>query len=318
MNPSASSPGTDPDVASSYSIDDLRLFALVADAGSMSAAARRHGIAKSVLSRAVGKMEGAAGGPLFDRTHGGMVPTSLGRGLLPVANRALEVARDAQEAMRSAQGTPQGTLRIAASALSGQKIVAPAIARMAQLHPQVATTLVVTGHGPDPMEGDLDLVLRIGSPPQPYLVSRKLIASRLVPYVHRTAAARIDLNDVAAVEGMGRIVIAVEGVSADWELSDEHGNIRILRSRALVKVGDPTVALGILTAGSGVALIPEVYGGPLVRAGVLVRALPNWIGPQMEIRAVMPPRRAAIPAVAVFLDILMEHGRALAEDLVRP
>ncbi|MFD0916856.1 LysR family transcriptional regulator [Pseudahrensia aquimaris] len=299
--------------ARDFSVDDLRLLALVAEAGSMNAAAKRFDISKSVLSRAVSKLEGLVGGPLFDRTQKGMVPTETGKVLLPVAKQALSVVRDAEEAIRSAKGTPQGELKIACSALSGQQLVAPAVAEMARLYPKVETTLRVSSRGPDPLAEDLDLVLRIGKPPEAYLASRELIASRFALYTFRSRAAEVDLNDPDSVETLGRIVIAIDQVPEIWKIEHPDGREKILSSKPLVRVGDPTVAIGILNAGSGVALIPQVYGEPLANAGALVRAMPGWLGPTIEIHAAMPPRRASVPAVAAFLDILSHQAERLQQ-----
>lgn len=298
-----------------FAVDDLRLLALIAESGSMNAASKRFGMSKSVLSRAVSKLEELAEGPLFDRTQTGMTLTAIGDVLLPVARRAAEVVRDADEAMRSAKGTPQGELKIAASALSGQQLVAPAIAEMAKRYPQVETTLQVTGLGPDPVAEDLDLVLRIGKPEESYLSTRLLVSSQLALYAFRSTAAEIDLDDPVAVEGLGRIVIAVDQVPAQWRLSDKTGRTIEMKAKPLVRVGDPTVAIGILNSGSGVAKLPMIYGEPLVRAGALVRALPGWTGPPLEIYAAMPPRRMSVPAVAAFLDILIEHAKRLQDQI---
>ena len=304
----------DQDDARRLEVDDLRLLALVADAGSMNAASRGSGISKSVLSRAVARLEEITGGPLFDRTATGMTLTATGAVLLPVARRAADVVRDAGEALRSASDTPQGPLRVAASALSGSQLVAPALAEMARLHPKVETTLRVTARGPDPVAEDLDLVLQIGKPAGSHLVARRVVASPMALYAARTAAAEHDVTDVEAVRRMRRVVIDVDNVPPVWELTHRDGRRLRLDGPPLLHVGDPTVAIAVLQAGAGVAKLPRAYGEPLARAGALVRVLPDWTGPVMEIYGVMPPRRAAIPAVAAFLDILGRHAARLQAE----
>ncbi len=294
-----------------YAIDDLRALGLIAEAGSMNAAAKASGISKSVLSRAVAKLEAAAGGPVFDRGSGGMTLTGIGQVLLPVAERAIDLMRDGDEAMRSAGGVPQGRLAIAASALSGQKLVAPAMAAMAKRYPKVQMTLRVTGRGPDPVAEDLDIVIRIGRPTESHLQSRRLMASPLALYAFRSAAAQYDLQDPRTVERIGRIVIDVDQVPGDWELENGAGEKCVFDSEPIAHVGDPMVAIGIMNAGSGVAFIPMVYAEPLAKAGAIVRVLPDWTGPKLEIFATTPARRAAVPAVRAFLEILAEEGASL-------
>jgi DNA-binding transcriptional LysR family regulator len=67
------------------SLDYLRIFVAVTDAGSFSAAGRRLGRAQSVVSQALANLEGQLGVPLFRRT--GRLPelTPEGKSLLAKA-----------------------------------------------------------------------------------------------------------------------------------------------------------------------------------------------------------------------------------------
>ncbi|MEM7566486.1 MAG: LysR substrate-binding domain-containing protein [Pseudomonadota bacterium] len=296
-----------------FELGDLRAFGLIASAGGLSAAERSFGISKAALSRAVAKLEAAAGGPLFDRIPSGMRLTSLGEMLRPLADQAVALMRDAGERIRSVQGEPQGELRIASSAMSGHRIVAPALTELARRYPAVSTTLRITSRGPDPLAENLDIVVRIGKPPEPYLVSRLLIRSDLALYVAAGGHDGDDLDDPKAVEALGRIVIGVDGVPADWPLTETATGREItMRSRPLLDVGDPMVAMGVLRSGPGVACIPRIFGEPAIREGTLRPALPGWRGPALEMYLAMPARRASVPAVRVLLDMLRARAEVLS------
>ena len=75
-------------------------------------------------------------------------------------------------------------------------------------------------------------------------------------------------------------------------------------------MGDPTVVLGILEGGSGVGLLPAVLGDLMVKSGICVRALPRHQGSMIEGYACLPPRRASVPAVRAFIDLLTEFASA--------
>ena len=72
------------------SLDQLRVFATVAEAGSFSAAARRLNRAQSAITYAVQKLEEQVGVELFDRTAYRPALSDAGRALLPRAQRILE------------------------------------------------------------------------------------------------------------------------------------------------------------------------------------------------------------------------------------
>ena len=71
-------------------IDQLRVFRQVAEAGSFSAAARTMHRAQSAITYAVQKLEDQVGTPLFDRSGYRPVLSVAGRALLPRAARILE------------------------------------------------------------------------------------------------------------------------------------------------------------------------------------------------------------------------------------
>lgn len=76
------------------SIEQLRLFALVADCGSFSAAARRSGRAQSAVTYAIQALEAEAGVPLFDRSGYRPRLTDGGIALLPRARAIVESLGD--------------------------------------------------------------------------------------------------------------------------------------------------------------------------------------------------------------------------------
>lgn len=77
-------------VLKAVTIDQLRVFRQVAEAGSFSAAARAMHRAQSAITYSVGKLEGLVGAPLFDRSGYRPVLSEAGRALLPRAVRILD------------------------------------------------------------------------------------------------------------------------------------------------------------------------------------------------------------------------------------
>lgn len=298
------------------SLDDLNLFVFMAEEGSISGASRRFGISKAKLSRALSRLEERAGLPLFDRVAGGLRLTATGQALQPVAQRLAQTSSEAEEILRAAVGEPTGQLRVAASALSGQLLIAPVIAELHRLHRGVQVVVTVSALGPDPLSEDLDVVLRLGRPPEPYLIARKIASSPLALYASRPVAEALNRSRALEQVDAQRIVIGVPGVPADWDMHDGSGVTHTLRGAPKSVVGDPSVALGILKAGQGVSLLPEIFGKPLERRNELARVRPDLSGPEVEIFACFPPRRASVPAVRVFIDGLVAFANrgGLAQD----
>ena len=305
----AHAPGRDETGPDGVAPDDLLALALVAEAASLSGASRQHGLSKATLSRAVARLERAAGAPLFDRTSRGLRPTPLGEALLPAARAVAAARREARHAMRSAAEAPAGTLGIAASALTAHVLVTPVLARLAEAHPAVRARLRVTSRMPDPLAEDLDVALHIGRPAQPSLVSRRILRGRFRLYAAARAVRGVDADDPRAVEGIERVAMAVPAMPDAWAMThDANGRRTVLDRAPIVSVDDPTVGLDLVRAGVGMALVPALWADAKVERGELVNVLPRWSGPTFEIHAVMPPRRTNVPAVRAFLDALVGYA----------
>jgi len=249
--------------------------------------------------------------PLFDRVSNGLRLTQAGEELVDSADAVTRAGAEAEEVLRSAKGEPSGVLRVAASALSAQQFLGPVLARMRERHPRVEPLVRVTSMGPDPLAEDLDVVLRLGRPEEPYLIARRIMTATLRLYVSASVCQALDLTNPDAVEGLGRIVVEVPGSPSEWHLIGPNGEQIELSTQPMCRIGDPTVALGLLAAGTGVAFLPSLFGEPRVRSGEFRRALPDHEGPRAEIFASFPPRRASVPSVSAFLDILLEVGKEM-------
>src|SRR5687768_1205232 len=108
-------------------IEDLQTFVEVADAGGVSPAARRLGVAKSIVSRRLARLEEELGVQLLARTTRGAALTEAGVAFRDHAARAcaeIEVAKDAI----APSGDLRGRLRIAAPLTFGPSHFAAVLA----------------------------------------------------------------------------------------------------------------------------------------------------------------------------------------------
>jgi LysR family transcriptional regulator of abg operon len=98
-------------------IGHLRALLAVVAEGSVSAGARRLGMAQPTLTRAIKQFELSLGMPVLARGPGGLELTELGRLLLPHARRLVRAHEKVQEAAAQLAGSVEGTVTIAMSAL---------------------------------------------------------------------------------------------------------------------------------------------------------------------------------------------------------
>ncbi|KAA0911304.1 LysR family transcriptional regulator [Pusillimonas sp. ANT_WB101] len=90
----------------------LEIVLLIADHGSVTAAAKVLGVTQSFVSKQLVRQEDEWGDRLFDRTGRGMVLSSFGREVIPEIKSLLAQARRLDECVRDNSGVPAGILRV--------------------------------------------------------------------------------------------------------------------------------------------------------------------------------------------------------------
>ena len=164
-------------------IEDLRTFVEVADAGGVSPAARRLGVAKSIVSRRLGRLEAELGVQLLARTTRGAALTEAGQVFRDHAARACAEVDLARETLLP-EGELRGRLRIAAPLTFGPTHFATALADMGRRHPQLHIHTYYSDRFVDLVAEGFDCSIRVGYLPDSSLVARcvgpihgKLVAS---------------------------------------------------------------------------------------------------------------------------------------------
>ncbi|MFN4192804.1 MAG: LysR substrate-binding domain-containing protein, partial [Tabrizicola sp.] len=164
----------------------IRSFLAVAEAGSLSAAARTTGTSQPTLGRHIHAIEAALEVPLFTRTALGLTLTEAGEALLPAA-RAMQAA--AAELALTARGRAEGlagTVRITASRVVSHSILPPILARLRAEEPGIQIDLVPSDTTENLLFGEADIALRMYRPTQPDLVARQIGALPLGLYAARS------------------------------------------------------------------------------------------------------------------------------------
>lgn len=159
-------------------LTDLRLFTIMAAAGSLSETARRLNCSAAGISRRLAAMEARLGVRLVDRSSRRFALTQ--EGILYHA-RALDILAaldraDAEVAVRVKN--PQGHLRIGAPLEIGRRRFAAIIAQFSERYPNLALELTLSDSRLDVINDELDVLFHLDAPNDGSVVVRKLLASR--------------------------------------------------------------------------------------------------------------------------------------------
>lgn len=144
--------------------EDARLFLAVAEAGSVSAAARQLRISQPTVSRRLAALEYALGTKLFRRSAEGTALTAAGERLVLPARKMAEWAGELDRAARAGNSAPTGLVRITASPFACADFLAPFAGFVAQKRPGLRLEVLSTVQYLDLARGEADLALRSRAP----------------------------------------------------------------------------------------------------------------------------------------------------------
>jgi len=143
-------------------LEPLRHFALVAQHGTFTAAARHAHVTQPALTASIKRLEAQMGARLLDRGPGGATLTAAGAALLPRARAALAAVEEGRRAVAEVMGLTVGSVRVGAGATVCTYYLPRTLAKFRAAHPGVQILLREAGpeHLLDALEaGDLDLVI---------------------------------------------------------------------------------------------------------------------------------------------------------------
>src|ERR1041385_2750506 len=144
--------------------NDVRIFLAVAEAGSVSGAARILRLGQPTISRRLSEMEQALGSRLFNRAVGGATLTSAGERLLAPAKKMAEWAGEVARTAEAGEAAPQGLVRVTASPFTCFDFVAPFAAWVSSRHPSIRVEVLSTTRYLDMARGEADLAVRLRRP----------------------------------------------------------------------------------------------------------------------------------------------------------
>jgi len=281
----------------------LAVFVNAISAGSISAAARRLGLAPIVASRRLSTLERDVGARLLQRTTRSLSLTAEGQAFLPHAREILDREAEALTALRPGDSGASGLLRLTAPAALGREVIVPILPALFEAHPQLRVELQLTERIVDLVGEGLDLAIRIADLRDTDMVARRIgtvrrvvCASPAYLAIHGPPATRSELR--------GHECLALVG-SPHWLFDGPTGVERARVSGRLTC--DAIDGLhAACRAGAGIAMLSTWSAANDLKTGQLIE-LPLDAPPHAPpISALYPSARMVTPRVRVFLNALTQ------------
>lgn len=288
----------------------MRAFIDVVEAEGFSAAARKIGRSKALLSKYVRELEDELGALLLNRTTRQFSLTEAGH---TYYQRASEIVREVDslaDAVRESSGDVRGRIKLSAARTFADAPIGQSLIDFAKQHPDIVLDIHLDDRFVDLVEEGFDVAVRISR-----LENSSLIARRLGPFSVKLCASPelIAKNGTPTrpqdLSSMPCIVDTNGRSLANWRFKGDGEDSVSVTVSGPIEVNSPMAARAAAVSGLGFTILPDFIAAPDVASGRLVTVLDDRILSGSGIFAVYPHRRYLPAKVRVFVDFLVQWFR---------
>ncbi|MER2534807.1 MAG: LysR family transcriptional regulator [Rhizobiaceae bacterium] len=283
----------------------MRAFVDVVEAEGFSAAGRRIGRSKALLSKYVRELEDELGALLINRTTRQFSLTEAGHTYYRRASELIREIDSLADEVRESSGDVRGRIKLSAARTFADAPVGQSLIDFAKDHPDIVLEIHLDDRFVDMVEEGFDLAIRISR-----LENSSLIARRLAPFgvkicaspqtiaAHGRPARPQDLSKLPCiVDTNGRWM-------SNWPFLGDSGETISVSVSGPIEVNSPMATRAAAVAGLGFAILPDFIAAPELDSGRLVAVLEDRALPGGGIFAVYPHRRYLPAKVRVLVDFL--------------
>jgi DNA-binding transcriptional LysR family regulator len=284
--------------------DQLFAFLSVARHRSLSRAASELALGQPTISDRLRSLERELGATLVQRQGRGVTLTPEGEAFVSYAQRTLDVLKQGRETVRVAHTGSGGRVSIAVTVTAGAYLFAPALVAFQQEHPDIEVQVRSAHSWESPgllLDDVVQLALISGPIVHPQLETVRTFRSKLICVAGKGQSGAVTRSDLAT----DRLLVSYWGPAYQAFLEEVKASA-IDGGKRWMELSPVELVKGLLIAGVGVSIIPEISARLELKAGTLIE---------------LPLRDAALPAWHIAL-IRRKHrsqpraSEALTESLV--
>ena len=289
--------------------DRLRIFHIVADAGSFSHASEEINTSQSAISRQVSNLEYEVGMPLFHRHPRGLILTEQGELLYKRTRNIVDIIKEAEFELIDSKERPSGDLSVTTTVGLGTNWLTPRLKDFTSKFPEINLELRLTDAELDVGMREADIAIRFHKPQQLDLIQRKqfnvhfhLYASPKFLDEHGTPSKISDLTNHKIVT-YGRAPDYLKEINWLENITKEY------KIKPILKIGNIKGLHMAVSNSIGIAMLPDYLVG---QDDNLVRIAFNAKLPEIDTYLTYAEERRNSKRIAVFREFIIEKGKEWA------
>jgi DNA-binding transcriptional LysR family regulator len=295
-------------------LDAMNVLTRVVSSGSFAEAARRLGVTRSAISKAITQLEQELGVRLLDRTTRRVTPTEAGLAYYERCLAILAQISETEAQVSRLHDEPKGVLKVNGPMSFGTLYLGSAIADFMDRYRDLKVELTLSDRMIDPLEEGVDVTVRIGAMVDSSLIARRISTARVLLVASPEYLARNGMPKTPAdLVGHKCLHYGHSTTVPRWPLTDNGTSITVPVAACLSSNNGDTLRDAALK-GIGIARQPSFIVGSDIAAGRLVVVLPDFPPQDVTIHALYAPNRFLAAKSRVFIDFLVERfGRPVWE-----
>lgn len=288
----------------------MRAFIEVVEAEGFSAAARKIGRSKALLSKYVRELEDELGALLLNRTTRQFSLTETGHTYYKRASEIVQEIDSLSETVRDSAGDVRGRIKLTAPRTFSDAPIGQSLIDFAKAHPDIVLDIHLDDRFVDLVEEGFDLAIRITR-----LEDSSMIARRLAPFALRICASPETIakhGTPQTPQDLAKLPCIIDTNGrwlSNWPFMRENGEMFSVAVSGPIEVNSPLTTRAAAVSGLGFAPLPDFIAQPALDAGQLVWVLDDWVPRGGGIFAVYPHRRYLPAKIRVFVDYLVQWFR---------
>jgi DNA-binding transcriptional LysR family regulator len=297
--------------------EGMSIVLAAAEAGSLTAAARRQNMPLATVSRKVSELEAHLRTKLFNRSTRALVPTDAGLSYIAAARRILADVSEAERAVSGEYTTPRGELSVSTLVALGRLCLQPILSEFLKTFPEVNVHLNLQDRTVNLLEEHIDVALRIGD-----LADSSLIAVR-VGEIHRVVCASAAYLASRGTPKSPDDLPAHDCISyppmqspSTWRFKRDQTDYMVpVRSRFVAS--NLESACDAARAGLGITEAFSYLIADSINSRQLIPLLQDFQPPPQPVNFMYSPNRFMPAKLRAFLDFAMPRLKARLADLPR-
>lgn len=286
--------------------DKLRIFHMVAEAGSFTHAGETLKLSQSAVSRHISALEETLGVSLFHRHARGLILTEQGELLHKTSRDIFAKLAMIEGQLNDTKERAGGSITLTVAEFIGSSWLAPRLKEFHSQNPDIQISLLLEDRVLNLGMREADAAIRLYKPEQPDLIQRHITAVSFSVCVGKKYKAKgklpdtiKDLKDHIVIAYPEQILLPYQ--NPNWLL--ERANIEIEGNPNVIQINSISAILHAVKSGAGIAVLPNFM---IKDDPDIIPILKDIKGETIDMYFVYPEERKHSKRIALFRDFILK------------